>query len=607
MLTLSGLLPPELLGGVEPRQSLTGRRSGCTTDSGLSFPENSAMSFPMPTLFVDVLKGRSSNTRVLEQLRAQGGAADLKRAMNAARRIRDPDYSLRAFYDDVIAAFPELGWYMVQQPRVEKTLHEPTSSSALPETEYRRTIGALFAVYWLSRIGIDGERGFSFGVDGGWTANKAPAGCEGLADVPFARMSAEQKRLGFFCNTPWKKLEDLMVDSGVLFREAGGAVRVSAERMAALLVLTAFHDIMKVELLRPSVAAEHAPYLGFAAGDTINDHDTALGYVLDHYAELLPSFQLVQPELQRVIRFTQAKFRFNNGWLVQGEAPPAATFAHFKQCICNQSIDAPDIAFYFAHWLTDLAGAEPTPLRGSEKFTLKFPHKVLASFINSFQVVERLADSSETDVLESYLRQRWRERAPPLGAEPSGPHAVALMRLVLQAQNERAQEGAYEAFWRMRASDRAVLESEMTQTGLAGQTFAGQEGLAPLLPSFLVYYAPALMQSLSADHGDEALRMLAELYRQARKIWPHDATHESGRTVTIRIDVIKDLGIDAIQDVYTYGEGWFLTKLNNLEGAVEKRPLSAADLPLHGFDQTQRQLLELWRTYRTDQNQTGVV
>ena len=31
--------------------------------------------------------------------------------------------------------------------------------------EYNRTIGALFSFYWLMRIGIDGERGFAFGVE----------------------------------------------------------------------------------------------------------------------------------------------------------------------------------------------------------------------------------------------------------------------------------------------------------------------------------------------------------------------------------------------------------------------------------------------------------
>eukprot|EP00966_Prymnesium_polylepis_P149148 3446118-Prymnesium_polylepis.1 len=43
------------------------------------------------------------------------------------------------------------------------------SSGVTAADEYRRTIGAMFAVYWLMRIGIDGEQGFSFGVDEHWT------------------------------------------------------------------------------------------------------------------------------------------------------------------------------------------------------------------------------------------------------------------------------------------------------------------------------------------------------------------------------------------------------------------------------------------------------
>ena len=39
------------------------------------------------------------------------------------------------------------------------------------------------------------------------------------------------------------------------------------------------------------------------------------------------------------------------------------------------------------HWLTDLAGAEPTPLHGAEKLVLKFPHPVLHSFISSLASV----------------------------------------------------------------------------------------------------------------------------------------------------------------------------------------------------------------------------
>ena len=50
-------------------------------------------------------------------------------------------------------------------------------------------------------------------------------------------------------------------------------VRVRVERTVAMLALTAFHDVMKVQALLPTVRPEHGPYEGFKAGDTINDHD----------------------------------------------------------------------------------------------------------------------------------------------------------------------------------------------------------------------------------------------------------------------------------------------------------------------------------------------
>ena len=51
---------------------------------------------------------------------------------------------------------------------------------------------------------------------------------------------------------------------------------------------------MQVEALLPRVADEFDGYCGFKAGDVINDHDVALGYVLDHFPDVLPSFSLLK-------------------------------------------------------------------------------------------------------------------------------------------------------------------------------------------------------------------------------------------------------------------------------------------------------------------------
>ena len=77
------------------------------------------------------------------------------------------------------------------------------------------------------------------------------------------------------------------------------------------------------------------------------------------------------------MKLTQAQLSFNHGWFVQAEAPPGELFGKLKKIVSTAGVQSEDIAFYFVHWLTDLAGADPTPLKGSEKFVLRFPHQVL--------------------------------------------------------------------------------------------------------------------------------------------------------------------------------------------------------------------------------------
>lgn len=187
---------------------------------------------------------------------------------------------MRDYYVDVRQAFPELQLYTVTREEY-KAGHRDISSGLTPDEEYRRTLGALFALYWLARVGIDGECGLSFGVDDDWAPRKIPE------QEDLDGSAALKKRLTFYCNTPWKKLLQLLVDAGMLTERGGrgGAVEVAVPRMCAMLALTAIHDVFKVEALLPRVRPEHAPFKGFAAGDVINDHDVAMYYVLDHFPE----------------------------------------------------------------------------------------------------------------------------------------------------------------------------------------------------------------------------------------------------------------------------------------------------------------------------------
>ena len=100
----------------------------------------------------------------------RGHVADMDRAREAAQRIREPSYTLKMFHDDCLRAFPELQLYVVgplPQPSTSRPgatrplkaadpIPAATSSGFTATDEYLRTIGALFAIYWMMRIGIDG-------------------------------------------------------------------------------------------------------------------------------------------------------------------------------------------------------------------------------------------------------------------------------------------------------------------------------------------------------------------------------------------------------------------------------------------------------------------
>lgn len=119
------------------------------------------------------------------------------RLQNAASRIRDRDYQLSEFHADMVMCFPELNLYLggeavfsgtekdVEWSRrllqndpqeVEKLAASAGNSTSGRSSldEYKRTWGALFAVYWLCRLelpekvagteGLGGQLGFCFGV-----------------------------------------------------------------------------------------------------------------------------------------------------------------------------------------------------------------------------------------------------------------------------------------------------------------------------------------------------------------------------------------------------------------------------------------------------------
>lgn len=260
------------------------------------------------------------------------------RLLTIAARIRSQEYGLRQYFIDLVFCFPELDLYLLsetetdslsKQPpgerdesRVARHLailaegelppeHRSTSGNSSAE-EYMRTICALFGVYWLMRLdlphvsgteGLDGRRGFCFGVEIDSWVPLFGAG----DDISGA------KRENFYCKHEWSGFHQLLVDCKMLLPQDDGSVRVNVERTAAMLTLTAIHDVMKLPQLLPKVLAEHAPYHGYEADVEIGDHDIALGYVLEHDPSAIPCYNRLEEAQRAPVRFTQTKIGFNHG------------------------------------------------------------------------------------------------------------------------------------------------------------------------------------------------------------------------------------------------------------------------------------------------------
>jgi len=503
-------------------------------------------------------------------------------ARRMARSIMDADYSLTSFYQD-LAAFPELSLYLRDGGSL-------TSSSRTVGDEYQRTVCAFFAIYWLMRMDSDGRDGFTFGVDTDWVPLKSLHGevdLEGAASEEQRRLFNLDRRVSFYKEAKWDFFRNLLCEARLLeeVKDKEGQAKKTADgkkqykanerRMVSLLALTAIHDIMKMDVLLPTVQPEHAGYHGYAAGNVIGDHDHALSYLMEHFPDALPSFADLDPVERRAVQFTQCNLCFNHGWFVQAEAPPGAIFTKFREAIIHDhksEVDSHDVALYFVHWLTDLAGAEPTPLGGCEKFVVKFPLPVLNSFLRSFKFVEQIAVQTETEVMETYLKYRWTDFKPSLGELPTGPTAITVMRLLCMAQANG--QDVVEAFTRdVPAEDRAVLSMEMSRTGCVGQSYSKSLVPAEVIErpacAFLIYYGPAFLQARGSDPLGPRLRVLAEVYRCAREIWPESPARVA-HCVHVRIDTMKGLSLTEIRDIMQKGELWLLTKHNDSEAFVER-------------------------------------
>ena len=95
----------------------------------------------------------------------------------------------------------------------------------------------------------------------------------------------------------------------------------------------------------------------------------------------------------------------------------------------------------------------------------------------------------------------------------------------------------------------------------SGKTKQCAEGDARGGPAFLVYYAPAFLQSLASEDAHVALLVLSDVYRAARALWPLEKTAEmEARTVTINVGALRGLSALRLSGVHAKGSCWRLVQ-----------------------------------------------
>ena len=109
-------------------------------------------------------------------------------------------------------------------------------------------------------------------------------------------------------------------------------------------------------------------------------------------------------------------------------------------------------------------------------------------------------------------------------------------------------------------------------------------------PAFLVYYSPAFVRRAASTDAAAGLKMLAEVYRQARSLWP--LKKDNDQTVQIRIDQLKEHTPVSVLEGHTVGEAWLIIRKNELEAAVEQHPLYTLNFAAN----VSFRLLGFWRT-----------
>ncbi|KAF4666566.1 hypothetical protein FOZ61_009605 [Perkinsus olseni] len=406
-----------------------------------------------------------------EALLARHRNAGLRLAQDIlANSCTESDFLLQ-----IRSVYPELGYF---KGRIDLT---PDASASVPlaaaEVESLRTQGAMLSVFWV---------------------------CSNQYDQ-FVRGQNPKERL---TERSWQAIRHWVTK--VVKVES---VR-DAELLDALLCFTAIHDLGKMNDFRADVVPHE-----------IHDHDTALGYIMNHCPEVLPSYKSLSDHYKDLIR-TSLRVNFNFGQFLQGENLPA-NLVGIKQLFKDKTNDA--MPFFLFHIFADMAGIlGARSLEGS----LFMSETMYNNFARGIEAIQELQTSCPRDVYDRFLLKRAAESFPSMTnrADRAFARVVCLCRIFNPADTRLLQS----AFYELPETKRDELVDYLNRDGIDEK------------PAYLLYYAPAFMENckrnpvLGLGPGLKMLVRIYELVDEAFEVSPLSASSDEEKAPSPSADGASD-------------------------------------------------------------------
>jgi len=477
--------------------------------------------------------------------------------------IFEANSSLVQFHEALRATCPELLLFALDG-------HEEPALS-------ERTMCMVNILVWLTRCDTEGRMSFCCGVDTNLSpydqfalhGSDSRSKVERTKSFPSANKRMEREHYNyqasdqelhqiFLEEMDWSLCDNLKVYSG--------CIGDGPEKVDALICLIILWNLLSSKALKPTVLREQSPFKEIDAGLVISSPGAVLDFLVAHFPRILPCYAALGAKDQAWVRKVLELEEFKFASFVHAEGPPGALLGDLKEAFS----DPQEIGMYLFFWVVEHASRESSLLQGASKFTERYPPHLFADILNAIPFLVQLATKTETEVMEAYVTSCWtridghEQQAASLGEG----EIVACRNLVLMAQHNI--EAAY-AFGMLQDADKEVLKRELSRTGAKGQQFTEIQSILGG-PAFVLRDSSIFLQQHTASSRRDifmALRVLSNVYRAARLLWPSEESNCNRCGVIIWMSAMRTVDASALVSP-PHGTLWLLVRHDDRSAQLQQ-------------------------------------